>query len=132
MAINFDNALGVHQYTLGIRAQRAEVIASNIANADTPHYKARDVNFDKALQAASSRQGGLAMSSSDSRHFDLEALSQQNYGYRVPNQPDTGDGNTVDMQKEQSEFMQNALEYQMSLGFLDGKFSGLKKAIRGD
>ena len=132
MAINFDKALGVHQYTLGIRAQRAEVIASNIANADTPHYKARDVNFYKALQAATSRQGGLAMSRSDSRHFDLSALSQQNYGYRVPNQPDTGDGNTVDMQKEQSEFMQNALEYQMSLGFLDGRFSGLKKALRGN
>ncbi|SQH77567.1 flagellar component of cell-proximal portion of basal-body rod FlgB [Shewanella benthica] len=132
MAINFDKALGVHQYTLGIRAKRAEVIASNIANADTPHYKARDVNFDKALQAATSRQGGLAMSRSDSRHFDLAALSQQNYGYRVPNQPDTGDGNTVDMQKEQSEFMKNALEYQMSLGFLDGRFSGLKKALRGN
>lgn len=132
MAINFDKALGVHQYTLGIRAQRAEVIASNIANADTPHYKARDVNFDKALQAATSRQGGLAMSRSDSRHFDLAASSQQSHGYRVPNQPDTGDGNTVDMQKEQSEFMQNALEYQMSLGFLDGRFAGLKKALRGD
>ncbi|WP_076410881.1 flagellar basal body rod protein FlgB [Shewanella sp. UCD-KL12] len=132
MAINFDKALGVHQYTLGIRSQRAEVISSNIANADTPHYKARDVDFDKALQSARSRQGGLAMSQSDSRHFDLQALSQQNYGYRVPSQPDTGDGNTVDMQKEQSEFMQNALEYQMSLGFLDGKFSGLKKALRGD
>lgn len=131
MAISFDKALGVHQYTLGIRSQRAEVISSNIANADTPHYKARDVDFDKAMQMARSRQGGLSMSRSDSQHFDLKALSQQNVGYRVPNQPDTGDGNTVDMQTEQSEFMQNALEYQMSLGFLDSKFAGLKKALRG-
>jgi flagellar basal-body rod protein FlgB len=132
MAINFDKALGVHQYTLGIRAQRAEVISSNIANADTPHFKARDVDFDKALQAATSRQRGLAMTGNEGKHFDLAALSEQHYGYRVPNQPDTGDGNTVDIQKEQSEFMQNALEYQMSLGFLDSKFSGLKKALRGD
>ncbi|ABV37691.1 flagellar basal-body rod protein FlgB [Shewanella sediminis HAW-EB3] len=132
MAINFDKALGVHQYTLGIRSQRAQVISSNIANADTPHYKARDLDFDKAMQAATSRQNGLSMSRSDVKHFDLTALSGQNTAYRVPNQPDTGDGNTVDIQQEQSEFMQNALEYQMSLGFLDSKFSGLKKALRGD
>ncbi|RTR39319.1 flagellar basal body rod protein FlgB [Shewanella canadensis] len=132
MAINFDKALGVHQYTLGIRSQRAQVISSNIANADTPHYKARDLDFDKAMQAATSRQNGLSMSRSDVKHFDLTTLSGQNTAYRVPNQPDTGDGNTVDIQQEQSEFMQNALEYQMSLGFLDSKFSGLKKALRGD
>ncbi|MCE9679995.1 flagellar basal body rod protein FlgB [Shewanella sp. AS1] len=131
MAISFDKALGVHQYTLGIRAARAEVISSNIANADTPHYKAKDLDFDKALQAATSAQGGLAMTRSNEKHFDLKALSQEHVSYRIPNQPDTGDGNTVDVQQEKSAFMQNALEYQMSLGFLDSKFSGLKKAIRG-
>ncbi|MCG9697174.1 flagellar basal body rod protein FlgB [Shewanella sp. Isolate11] len=131
MAINFDKALGVHQYTLGIRAARAEVISSNIANADTPHYKAKDLDFDKALQAARTQQGGLEMRRSNEKHFDLKALTQEHVSYRVPNQPDTGDGNTVDIQQEQSEFMQNALEYQMSLGFLDSKFSGLKKALRG-
>ncbi|MCK8043368.1 MULTISPECIES: flagellar basal body rod protein FlgB [Shewanella] len=132
MAISFDKALGVHQHTLGIRSQRAEVLSSNIANADTPNYKARDVDFAKAMTAAQSKQSGLTMAKSDSKHFDLAALSQQHVSYRVPNQPDTGDGNTVDIQQEQSAFMQNALEYQMSLGFLDGKFSGMKKAIRGD
>lgn len=132
MAISFDKALGIHQHTLGIRAQRAEVLSSNIANADTPNYKARDVDFAKAMQSAQSRQSGLTMAKSDSQHFDLTALTQQNVAYRVPNQPDTGDGNTVDMQQEQSTFMQNALEYQMSLGFLESKFSGMKKAIRGD
>lgn len=132
MAISFDNALGVHQYTLGIRSQRAEVISSNIANADTPHYKARDVDFDKILHTATSRQRGLKMMGNDSKHFNLIALSEQNYGYRIPNQPDTGDGNSVDIQQEQSAFMQNALEYQMSLGFLDSKFSGLKKALKGN
>ena len=132
MAISFDKALGVHQYTLGVRAQRAEVISSNIANADTPHYKARDVDFSKAMASAQSMQKGLAMMGSNEKHFDLAALNQQNISYRVPNQPDTGDGNTVDIQQEQSAFMQNALEYQMSLGFLESKFSGLKKALRGD
>ncbi|MGI2171632.1 flagellar basal body rod protein FlgB [Shewanella sp. MF05960] len=132
MAINFDNALGVHQYSLGVRSQRAEVISSNIANANTPHYKARDVDFASAMKAASSHQNGLSMSQTTEKHFDLTSLTQQHVQYRVPTQPDTGDGNTVDTQKEQSAFMQNALEYQMSLGFLESKFSGMRKALRGD
>ncbi|MCH1920605.1 flagellar basal body rod protein FlgB [Shewanella sp. A3A] len=132
MAISFDNALGVHQYTLGIRAQRAEVLSSNIANADTPHYKARDVNFSSALESAVSHQKGMRMMATSEKHFDLQALTQQNVQYRVSDQPDTGDGNTVDMQKEQQTFMQNTLEYQMSLDLLGGKFTGMRKAIRGD
>ncbi|ABE54589.1 flagellar basal-body rod protein FlgB [Shewanella denitrificans OS217] len=132
MAINFENALGVHQYSLGIRSQRAEVLSSNIANANTPHYKAQDVDFASAMQSARSHQKGLSMSNTSEKHFDLTSLTQQHIKYRVPNQPDTGDGNTVDIQKEQSSFMQNALEYQMSLGFLEGKFSGMRKALRGD
>jgi flagellar basal-body rod protein FlgB len=132
MAINFENALGVHQYSLGIRSQRAEVLSSNIANANTPHYKAQDVDFASAMQSARSHQKGLSMSNTSEKYFDLTSLTQQHIKYRVPNQPDTGDGNTVDIQKEQSSFMQNALEYQMSLGFLEGKFSGMRKALRGD
>ena len=132
MAINFDNALGVHQYSLGVRAERAEVLSSNIANSNTPHYKARDIDFSSAMKAASSQQKGLAMSQGAEKHFDLAALSQQHVKYRVTTQPDTGDGNTVDMQQEQTAFMQNALEYQMSLGFLEGKFQGMRKALRGD
>ncbi|WP_025821665.1 flagellar basal body rod protein FlgB [Shewanella marina] len=131
MAINFDKALGVHQFTVGIRAQRAELISSNIANADTPHFKAQDMDFSNALKAAKSRQNGLAMVNTSNQHFNLQALTQQHVGYRVPNQPDTGDGNTVDVQQEKNAFMQNALEYQMSLGFLDSKFSGLKRALKG-
>ena len=134
MAISFDKALGVHQFTLGIRAERAEVISSNIANADTPHYKARDVDFSAALNVAKSQQqqrNSLEMVGNE-QHLGLSQLSGQYVKFRVPNQPDTGDGNTVDVQQEQSAFMQNALEYQMSLGFLDSKFSGMKKALRGD
>ncbi|GGZ12019.1 flagellar basal body rod protein FlgB [Shewanella fodinae] len=132
MAISFDKALGIHQYTLGIRAQRAEVLSSNIANADTPNYKARDVDFNAALQNAVGKQQSMQMAATAENHFDMKSLVQENVKFRIPNQPDTGDGNTVDMQEEQQAFMQNALEYQMSLGFLDGKFSGMKKAIRGD
>ncbi|MCF1426732.1 MAG: flagellar basal body rod protein FlgB [Shewanella sp.] len=131
MALSFDKALGIHQYTLGIRSQRAEVISSNIANNDTPHYKARDVDFSAALLEAKTRQGGIAMTHSHEKHFDLKVLSEQHVKYRIPNQPDTGDGNTVDIQQEKMAFMENAMEYQMSLGFLDRKFAGLKKALKG-
>ncbi len=132
MAISFDKALGVHQHTMGIRAQRAEVLASNIANADTPHFKAKDVDFSKAMQQATSRQRGVSLGGTHQAHFAVQSSLQAESGYRIPNQPDTGDGNTVDMQQEQAAFMENTLEYQMSLGFLESRFNGLKKAIRGD
>ncbi|MGB0893972.1 MAG: flagellar basal body rod protein FlgB [Parashewanella sp.] len=132
MAISFDKALGVHQHTLGIRAKRAEILSSNIANADTPGYKARDVDFAKAMKQAASQQRGVGLGSTHQKHFSINSQLQTQTGYRVPNQPDTGDGNTVDMQQEQGAYMQNSLEYQMSLGFLESKFSGLRKAIRGE
>ncbi len=132
MAIGFDKALGVHQHTLGIRAKRAEVISSNIANADTPNYKAKDVDFGQAMKSAVSKQRGMSLGGTHKNHFDIQGAVQSQTGYRVPNQPDTGDGNTVEMQTEQAAYMENALEYQMSLGFLESKFSGMKKAIRGD
>ncbi|WP_133407579.1 flagellar basal body rod protein FlgB [Parashewanella tropica] len=132
MALSFDKALGIHQHTLGIRAKRAEVLSSNIANADTPNYKAQDVDFSQALKQASSKQRGVGLGATHQNHFSLQSSLQSQTKYRVPDQPDTGDGNTVDMQQEQAAFMENALEYQMSLGFLESKFMGLKKAIRGE
>jgi flagellar basal-body rod protein FlgB len=131
MAINFDKALGIHQHTVGVRAQRAEVLASNIANADTPHYKAKDIDFKLALANAQSRQG-FAMSKTNERHFSVNVTASGQSKYRVPDQPDTGDGNTVDMQVERNNFLQNALEHQASLTFLGSKFRGLTSAIKGE
>ncbi|GAA5213867.1 flagellar basal body rod protein FlgB [Corallincola platygyrae] len=131
MAISFDKALGIHQHTVGIRTKRAEVIASNIANADTPHYKARDIDFKAALANAQARQG-FAMSRTHERHIDVKLPPTGETGYRVPNQPDTGDGNTVDMQQERNNYLQNAMEHQASLTFLGSKFRGLTSAIKGE
>ena len=135
MAISFDKAFGIHQYTIGARSARAEVLAANIANADTPGYKARDLDFSAALEQAQSRtQSGFALATSDARHIQGGSSSSLagNVKYRVPNQPDTGDGNTVDVQQERSSFMENGLEYQASLEFLNSRISGLLKAIKGD
>ena len=131
MAISFDKAFGVHQYTLSVRAKRAEVLSSNIANADTPGFKARDINFSQALQNAQSQQG-FGLSTTSEEHFALQMDAPGSTQYRNPLQPDTGDGNTVDVQQERSEFLRNSLEYQASLEFMNGKISGLLKALKGD
>ncbi|PJG58678.1 flagellar basal body rod protein FlgB [Aeromonas cavernicola] len=131
MTISFDKAFGVHQHTLNIRAKRAEILSSNIANADTPGFKAKDINFAQALQGAQQRQSfGLAATSE--KHFALQMDTPGVTQYRNPLQPDTGDGNTVDVQQERSEFLRNSLEYQTSLEFMNSKISGLLKALKGE
>ena len=130
MAINFDNALGIHQYSVGVRERRAEVLASNIANADTPGFKARDLSFKDAL--ASATQGSsFNLSKTSERHISGGRSMALDLQYRIPNQPDTGDGNTVDVQTERTNFMQNSMEYQASLSFLSSKIQTMRKAIKG-
>ena len=131
MAISFDKAFGIHQYTIGARAQRAEVLSNNIANADTPGYKAQDLDFSAALRQAQSGQSfGLART--NELHMRSDVNMSGALKYRTPNQADTGDGNTVDIQQERSNFLENGLQYQASLEFLNSRISGLLKAIKGD
>ncbi|MCB1874863.1 MAG: flagellar basal body rod protein FlgB [Chromatiales bacterium] len=133
MAISFDKALGIHTHTVGLRARRAEILSANLANADTPNYKAQDLDFQKALQHATEGRGGqdFALTRTHQSHFDVRIQMEGDLGYRIPNQPSV-DGNTVDTHTEQMAFTRNAVEYQASLEFLSGKFRGLKNAIRGE
>ena len=134
MAISFDKALGVHQYAMQLRAQRSEVLANNIANADTPGYQARDVDFHSMLKAKMGQPGGdLKMKTTDGSHTSnlLQPDAINGLKYRVPSQPAI-DGNTVDVQKERAEFARNTLEYQAAFTFLNSRVKGLKSAIRGD
>jgi len=132
MAINFEKALGIHQHTIGVRSRRTEILASNIANADTPYYKAKDLVFKDALNAAKSGSN-ISLSRTDRQHNYGESTSMAQNGllYRNTNQPDTGDANTVDVEVERNLFMKNNLEYQASLDFLNSKISGLRTAIKG-
>jgi len=121
------------QSSLNLRAKRAEVIASNIANADTPGYKAVDFDFAQALKAqAAGQQGGLSLQRTDAAH--LPAVASQVAGgelqYRSAVQRSI-DGNTVDMDIERSAFTDNALKYQSTLTFLGRRISGLMDAIKG-
>jgi len=130
MAISFDKAFGLHPQSLELRSKQAEVIAGNIANADTPGYKARGMDFHSMLsQAASKQQSG--MSKTHEKHLDVRMESNNGIEFRIPNQPDTGDGNSVDVQVERNLYLDNSMHYQASLQFLNGKIKGLKKAITG-
>lgn len=133
MPINLDSYLGNLSSALQLRAKRAEVLASNLANADTPGYKARDFDFQKALGMAQGSQ--LSMSTTRNGHIPTSGAAAGGSGpdmqYRVPDSPAL-DGNTVDVQKEKGEFAQNAIQYQTTFTFLNGRIMGLKEAIRGE
>lgn len=132
MPINFDSALGIHADALKIRSQRAELLASNLANADTPNYKARDIDFKSALKMASSDQSS-GMQTTHSNHIQSSGGMFASPAVQFRNaMQDSLDGNTVDEQVEQAQFMQNSVQYQASLDFLGGKFKGLLTAIKGE
>lgn len=130
MPLSFDSALGVHESALKVRTQRAEVLANNLANVNTPNYKARDIDFREALRAQS--EPAAAMQSTDHRHFSSGGARGEasNTLYRTPGQPSI-DGNTVEEQVEHSEYMKNALEFQASFTFLNNRFKGMMTALRG-
>lgn len=134
MSLSFDRALGLHEKALAFRADRAAVLANNMANADTPNYKARDLDFASVLEAQQS--GGnqsVSVARTHSGHLQAESLIDQAAGlrYRTPQQPSI-DGNTVETQAEQARYTQNAIDFQASFTFLNGKFKGLMTALRGD
>ncbi len=128
MAINFDNALGIHPQALAIREKRSEVLAANLANADTPGYKARDLDFKSILKQTLPETQTLERTQAG--HFPSQQLLDSRLMYRNPNQVSL-DGNTVEANVEQARYAENAVQYQASLQFLNNKFSGLMMALRG-
>jgi len=123
-----DRVFGVSPQVLDVRAQRMELIAANLANADTPGYKARDIDFSDAMLQVLGEGEGLQKS--NARHqrggeFRNDVL------YRMPSQPSL-DGNTVETHREQSEFMENAIRYQASLNFLGGRIKSMLLALKGE
>jgi flagellar basal-body rod protein FlgB len=131
MSISFDSALGIHQQALLVRTARTEMLASNIANVDTPGYKAIDIDFKAVLQASvDNRQQAGSLNTTHSRHIQLNTNSSNAETlYRVPTQSSL-DGNTVDGQVEKAAFAENAIRYQASLEFLSSKFKGMLNALK--
>jgi len=127
-----ERAFSIHDDALQLRSRRSSILAANIANADTPDYKARDMDFRAMLQDVESAQHKrFEMSSTHNRHLSAGQVSANpNIGYRNPLHPSL-DGNTVDSHVEQAKFSENAVQYQTSLTFLNRKISGLLLAIKG-
>jgi len=130
-----DSIFGIHERALQVRTDRGEVLANILANEDTPNFKARDVDFRKAISDA---QEELSTSKPDmvrtnARHIEgfAEITTESFLKYRMPTQPSL-DGNTVETHIEKAKFMENAMQQQATLEFLDGKISGIRGALRGE
>ncbi len=127
-----ERAFSIHDDAMLIRSRRSSILAANIANADTPDYKARDLDFsDMMNQLQGRQQHNLAMTRSNPRHLaSSEVTTDGGVKYRNPLHASL-DGNTVDMHAEQARFSENAFQYQSSLTLVNGKINGLMLAIRG-
>jgi flagellar basal-body rod protein FlgB len=130
MAINFNNALGIHPQTLALREKRGEILAANLANVDTPDYKARDLDFKAVLSQTMGPEARLQRTN-QGHISSSQTLLGADLLYRNPQQASL-DGNTVEAHIEQAKYAENAVQYQASLRFINNKFSGLMSAIRGE
>jgi flagellar basal-body rod protein FlgB len=124
----FDNILGIHEQALALRSQRIDLLSQNIANAQTPGFKARDLDFKAVLSAAT----GDALQTTHHQHFAVgEDQNRDGMVYRVP-MNSSADGNTVESSVEQAQFGAAAAQYQATLDFLNNRVSGLRRALRGE
>jgi flagellar basal-body rod protein FlgB len=133
MPLDLDTYLGVHATALQLRSQRTEVLAANLANADTPNYRARDLDFKSALAAASKPSVPVRLETTSNGHIagaTANGTPGPELKYRVPLAPAI-DGNTVDAQLEQAAFAENNVRYQATLTFVSGKLRSLLTAITG-
>jgi len=134
MVNKLDDALRFQQTALSLRAARQELLASNIANADTPNYKARDIDFASALQnALAGTSSELPAVQTSPMHMEGRAggsILGAPVMYRKPVQP-SADGNTVDMDVERAQFADNALRYEASVRFISEQMKATLTAIQG-
>jgi flagellar basal-body rod protein FlgB len=124
-----ESILGVHEAALLHRAKRMEVLAANLANADTPNYLARDIDFATVLDEQF--VGARTLKTTTPKHIDAVTFApRERLLYRVPHQP-AQDGNTVEADLELARYAENAVSYQASLLFATGKISTLRTALTG-
>lgn len=138
MINKLSNFFSWRQEVLHLQQTRQSVLATNVANADTPNYKARDIDFQaelsRVMTSGRKSESGLGLSTTSERHI-APARSKQsgvaNLLYRIPEQPSL-DGNTVDMERERASFLDNSLRHQASLTFMKNDIQGLKVAMQSE
>lgn len=135
MLDKLDASLRFQQEALNLRAQRQEILAANIANADTPGYQARDIDFasqlSKTMEQGRVNGTGIVLKTTSVRHIPAQNFQPPELDllYRVPDQPAL-DGNTVDMDRERTNFADNSLKYQSSLTLLGGQIKGMMSVLQ--
>ncbi|MDP3088742.1 MAG: flagellar basal body rod protein FlgB [Methylotenera sp.] len=139
MLNKLDAALSFHQNALRVRGQRQELIAANIANADTPNYKARDIDFKAAMQSAADgiKNEAFVARKTSAMHLDGLPSSVSSFGGGLgealfrPTIQGSVDGNTVDMDVERNQFADNGIRYEASITMINGRLKRLLSAIQG-
>ena len=133
MISKLDDVFQFQQQALGLRTYRQQLLASNIANADTPGYKARDINFSAALQSAlENGTQGAGLSKTSAQHIGgspTQPVPGQQVVYRTPTQPSV-DGNTVEMDAERAQFAENSIHIEASLTFINSQIKTLLAAVQ--
>jgi len=129
--VSIDNFLAIHARAISLRSQRAELLASNLANADTPGYRAKDIDFAAVLNQASDSRPTV-MASTHQAHFGTRGRENANNIYFRDAPEKSLDENTVDSEYERAQFANNAVRYQASVQFINSRISGLIRAIRGE
>jgi len=122
------DAFGIHEKALSVRSQRMEVLARNIANADTPNYKAQDIDFKAMLQDVKTEY----LNATNQKHYaGIQDAPDDGMRYRIPYNS-SFDGNTVEISLEQAQFGKAAGDYQATLQFLENRIGGIRKALKGE
>ena len=132
MSLSLNKALGILPDSVRLQDRRTELLASNLANVDTPNYKSRDFDFRGILAKIEGQGKGLQLTETQPNHLPLPGYDPNRNPellYRIPAQPAL-DGNTVDPQLERAAFAENAMHYQSTLEFLDRRVSGIRTALR--
>lgn len=133
MPITFDSILGIHEKALHVQSKRTELLAANLANAETPGYKARDIDFRAALKNANDNMSNAGqLHTTSSKHIQAQgSFHGAELQYRQPLQ-DSLDGNTVEPHVEVAQYTENSVRYMASLNFVGSKLNGILTALRGE
>ena len=132
MAISIDNVFGVHENAMHLQGRRAQLLSQNLANSDTPGYKAKDIDFKAALKSAGNGNFQKSLAATQKGHIQPKGfLLGAEELYRQPMQSSL-DGNTVEPHVEMSEFTENSMRYLMTLRIMSGRINGMLSAIRGE
>ena len=123
----FDNTFAQAQTMLSLRGQRMEILSRNIANADTPHYKAKDIDFKKIM----AKETDFSIKLSQPGHMNSTSSRNPALIFRTPNNP-AADGNTVELNYEQAQFGKESARYTATLQFLENRIGGIRRALRGE